>query len=173
MLTNGTPQFRAGTLHRARVIGHSPLDGVLLLSLEQKVLDQVFMNVDELTIGQVLKGTIRRLTDQALFLDIHGTVDGVVWPLHYADIRLKHPEKRFKVGGTVRCRVWSLEPARNRVVVTLKRTLVDSTFETPASFAEARAGMVTSAVVSKILEKGCLVDLFGGLRAFIPQSEAR
>jgi hypothetical protein len=37
------------------VIGHSPLDGILLLSFEQKVLDQVFMQVDELHVGQALK----------------------------------------------------------------------------------------------------------------------
>ena len=54
-LTNHTKQFSVGTLHRARVIGHSPMDGVVLLSFEQKVLDQVFMQVDELKVGQVLK----------------------------------------------------------------------------------------------------------------------
>ena len=47
--------FRVDTLHRARVIGHSPLDGILLLSFEQKVLDQVFMHVGELNVGQTLK----------------------------------------------------------------------------------------------------------------------
>jgi rRNA biogenesis protein RRP5 len=31
------------------------MDGILLLSFEQKVLDQVFMQVDELTVGQALK----------------------------------------------------------------------------------------------------------------------
>jgi rRNA biogenesis protein RRP5 len=54
-LSSTTGQFRAGTLHRARVIGHSPLDGMMLLSFEQKVLDQVFMQVHELQVGQVLK----------------------------------------------------------------------------------------------------------------------
>jgi rRNA biogenesis protein RRP5 len=37
------------------VIGQSPLDGILLLSFEQKVLDQVFMQVGELHVGQALK----------------------------------------------------------------------------------------------------------------------
>ena len=31
------------------------MDGIVLLSFEQKVLDQVFMQVDELKVGQVLK----------------------------------------------------------------------------------------------------------------------
>lgn len=36
---------------------------------------------------------------------ISDEVDGVVWPLHFADIKLKNPERRFKVGGSVKCRV--------------------------------------------------------------------
>lgn len=171
-LSAATGQFKPGTYHRARVIGHSPLDGVLLLSFEDKILNQVFMQVGELEVGQVLKGTIRRLSDKGLFVNVQGSVDGVVWPLHYADIRLKHPEKRFKVGSSIKVRVFAIEPARNRVVLTAKKSLVESDLPVPKSFADVKAGEITPAVVSKILDKGCIVDLFGGLRAFIPQSEA-
>lgn len=69
--------------------------------------------------------------------------------------------------------MFALEPARSRVVLTLKKSLVDSELEVPADFSRVKSGMITPAVVSKILDKGCIVDLFGGLRAFIPQSEAR
>ncbi|BEI83321.1 hypothetical protein CcaverHIS002_0311890 [Cutaneotrichosporon cavernicola] len=171
-LSHSTVQFKAGTYHRARVIGHSPLDGVLLLSFEPRVLSQVFMDVGELQVGQVLKGTVKRLSDKGLFVNVQGSVDGVVWPLHYADIRLKHPEKRFKPGTSVKARVWALEPARNRVVLTLKKSLVDSDLPAPKTFEDVTAGEITPAVVSKLLDKGCIVDLFGGLRAFVPQSEA-
>jgi rRNA biogenesis protein RRP5 len=105
------------------------------------------------------------LTDKSLFVDIHGSVDGVVYPLHYADIQLKHPERRFRPGGTVRCRVLSVEPARSRVVLTLKKSLVDSELTIP--------GTLTPGVVAKILDKGLVVELFGGMKAFVPQSEAR
>lgn len=40
-----------------------------------------------------------------MFVNISGSVDGAVWPLHYADIQLKHPEKRFKEGSSIKCRV--------------------------------------------------------------------
>ncbi len=108
-----------------------------------------------------------------MFINIHGNVDGVVWPLHYADIRLKHPEKRFKVGSTVRCRVFAIEAARGRVALTLKKSLIDSTLDVPKSLSDVAGGQIMPAVVSKLLDKGCIVDLFGGLRAFVPQSEAR
>jgi rRNA biogenesis protein RRP5 len=165
--------YKPGTLHRARVIGHSPLDGVVLLSFEQKVLDQIFMTVNELHVGQHLRGTVHRLSDKAMFVNINGSVHGVVWPNHYADIQLKHPEKRFKVGGTVKARVFELDVPRSRVVLTLKRSLVDSDLEIPQTMQDVKRGQIVPAVVSKLLDKGCIVDLFGGMRAFVPQSEAR
>ena len=118
------------------------------------------------------KGTVRRLLDGSMFVNIHGSVDGIVFPTHYADISLKHPEKRFKADSSVRCRVFAIEPARNRVVLTLKKTLIDSELETPGSFSEYRVGQIVPAVVIKILEKGCIVELFGGVRALVPQAEA-
>jgi rRNA biogenesis protein RRP5 len=131
------------------------------------------MSVAELSIGQLLKGTIRRLTDKALFIDISGSVDGVVHPLHYADIRLKHPEKRFKVGSTVKARVLDLEVARGRVILTLKKTLVDSALPVVGLFEDVKQGLVMAGTVMKLLDKGVVVELFGGLKAFVPQSEAR
>lgn len=40
-----------------------------------------------------------------MFVAISGNVDGVVWPIHYSDIKLKHPEKKFKIGSSVKARV--------------------------------------------------------------------
>nr|XP_019009138.1 rRNA biogenesis protein RRP5 [Kwoniella pini CBS 10737]OCF47919.1 rRNA biogenesis protein RRP5 [Kwoniella pini CBS 10737] len=172
VLSNGTAQYKPGTLHRARVLGHSPLDGVILLSFEQKVLDQTFMQVGELKIGQALKGTVHRLAERMLFISLSGSVDGIVFPSHYADIKLKHPEKRFKVGSSVKARVFAIEPTRNRVVLTLKKSLVDSTDDVPQGFADIKIGQVTPGVIVKIMDKGCIVDLFGGIKAFMPLSES-
>ena len=53
----------------------------------------------------MIKGTVRSLTDSALFVAIAGNMHAVIWPNHFADIRLKHPERKFKVGGSIKCRV--------------------------------------------------------------------
>jgi rRNA biogenesis protein RRP5 len=68
-------------------------------------LDQKFLQVADVQVGEVVKGTIKKLTDSALFVSLSGNVDGIIWPNHYADIPLKHPQKRFKPGGTIKCRV--------------------------------------------------------------------
>jgi len=68
-------------------------------------LEQKYIQVSDVEVGEVVKGTIKKLTDSALFVALSGNIDGVVWPNHYADIKLKHPAKRFKVGASIKCRV--------------------------------------------------------------------
>lgn len=85
--------------------GYFPFDGLLQLSMKPSVLDQKFLQVADVQVGEVIKGTIKKLTDSGLFVSMSGNVDGVIWPNHYADITLKHPAKRFKTGGNLKCRV--------------------------------------------------------------------
>ncbi|KAM0789071.1 hypothetical protein ACM66B_003134 [Microbotryomycetes sp. NB124-2] len=164
--------WKVGSTYKARVVGHSPLDGLVQLSLQQSVLDKRFLKVSDVQIGEQISATVKRLTDSAMFLSIGGNVDGIVWPLHYSDVRLRHPERKFKPGSTVKARVFSVDTAKNRVVLTLKKQLVNSEQSVPKTAADVRTGLVTPAVVTKVLEKALLVDLFGGSRALVPASEA-
>jgi len=92
-------------MHRARVTGFFAFDGLLQLSLKPSILEQKYIQVSDVEVGEVVKGTIKKLTDSALFVTLSGNIDGVVWPNHYADIQLKHPAKRFKVGASIKCKV--------------------------------------------------------------------
>jgi len=78
--------------------------------MRASVLEQKFLRVSDVQVGELLKGTVKKLTDNALFVSISGNVDGVVFPNHYADIRLKHPQKRFKEGSIIKCRVSKFQP---------------------------------------------------------------
>lgn len=57
--------------------------------------------------------------------------------------------------------------------MTLKKSLLDSELPVVADWDQAKVGVITDGVISKIVEKGAIVDLYGGLRAFVPISEAR
>ena len=47
--------WKLGTIHRARVIGFQALDGILQLSLQHSVLEQKFLQVADVDIGEPLK----------------------------------------------------------------------------------------------------------------------
>lgn len=172
MLSSSSGPWRLNTIHRARVIGYHPLDGLLQLSLRPSILDQRFLQAGDVQVGEVLKGTVKRLTDSALFVSISCNADGIIWPNHYADIPLKHPSKRFKAGGSIKCRVLAVDPERMRVELTAKKTLIESTLPILTSIEEAKVGIITDAVVYRVLDKGLIVRFYNDLKAFVPSREA-
>ncbi|KAF9040398.1 nucleic acid-binding protein [Hymenopellis radicata] len=160
-----------GSIHRARVTGYFPFDGVLQLSLKASVIDQQFFQVDDIKVGAIVKGTIKKLTDTGLFVSLSGNIDGVVWPNHYADIALKHPAKRFKVGASIKCRVLVVDLQRKRVSLTAKKTLLDSDLPIVSSLEDAQIGLVTNAVIFKITDKQLFVEFYNNVKAIVPMRE--
>ncbi|KAF5352778.1 hypothetical protein D9756_006044 [Leucocoprinus leucothites] len=166
-----TGPWKPSTIHRARVTGYFAFDGLLQLSLKPSVLEQKYIQVADVEVGEVVKGTVKKLTDSALFVTLSGNIDGVVWPNHYADIRLKHPGKRFKVGASIKCRVLLVDPERKRIALTAKKTLLDSQLPVLSSLEHVRVGIVAHAVVFKVHEKHLLVEFYNNLKAVVPQKE--
>ena len=109
--------WKIGSVHRARVTGHFLFDGLLQLSLKRSVLEQKFLKTSDVEVGEVVKGTIKRLTEAGLFVSISGNIDGVVWPNHYADISLKQPAKRFKPGASIKCRVRCIAKSASPLII--------------------------------------------------------
>ncbi|KAG8794803.1 rRNA biogenesis protein rrp5 [Ceratobasidium sp. 428] len=167
--TSGT--WRVGSTHRARVTGHHTLDGLVLLSLQPSVLELVYMRAGDVSVGEILKGTITKLKENGLLVAISDKVTGFVGPDHYADIRLKHPERKFKEGATVKCRVLNVDADRSRVRLTLKKSLLESTLPILTSFEDAKVGMVTAGVVQRIEGRFIIVDYYGGVKALVPLNE--
>ncbi|KDN36083.1 hypothetical protein K437DRAFT_276888 [Tilletiaria anomala UBC 951] len=166
--------YKLGSTHTARVIGHALTDKLLLLSMQPSILAKSFMRVSQVQVGEVLRATVKEVKPSGIFLNLGGSVDGIVFPLHFSDIVLKKPEKKYKPGMKVNAKVLLVEPARNRIALTLKKTLINSELPIISSIQDARVGMLTHATISKVLEadKGLLVDFFGGTRALVPSSEA-
>ncbi|KAL1677463.1 hypothetical protein EV122DRAFT_214020 [Schizophyllum commune] len=163
---------KIGSTHRARVTGYFPLDGLLQLSMKPSILEQKYLQVGDVQPGQIVKGTIKKLTDSALFVTLSGNMDGVVWPNHYADIALKQPGKRFKAGASIKCRVLVVDEARKRISLTAKKTLIDSTLPVLARYEDAQVGMVTHAVVFKVFDKHLMVEFYNNLKAIVPAKDA-
>ncbi|KAK7064381.1 rRNA biogenesis protein RRP5 [Favolaschia claudopus] len=163
--------WKPGSLHKARVTGYFPFDGLLQLSMKASVLEQKFLQVSDVQVGEVIKGTIKKLTDSGLFVSMSGNVDGVVWPTHYADITLKHPAKRFKPGASIKCRVLVVDPDRKRISLTAKKSIIESSLPVVAALEDATVGTVAHAVVFKVFEKHLMVEFYNNIKAVVPARE--
>ena len=70
-------------------------------------------------------------------------------------------------------KVLTVDPERNRVVLTAKKTLLNTTFPILTSFSEAKVGLLTHAVIFRVTDKHLLVEFFNDVKAVVPKREAR
>ncbi|KAI6107499.1 hypothetical protein EDD16DRAFT_98887 [Pisolithus croceorrhizus] len=65
-----------------------------------------------------------------------------------------------------------LKPERNRVILTAKRTLMDTAQPILTSYEDAKIGAVTHGVIFAVSETGLKVEFFNNVKATIPAREA-
>ncbi|TFK30827.1 U3 snoRNP-associated protein Rrp5 [Coprinopsis marcescibilis] len=170
-LTTSGP-WKVGTLHRARVTGYHMFDGLLQLSLKSSIFEQSFLQLEDFKVGEIVKGTIKSVSDSAIFVSLSGNIDGVIWPNHFADIKLKHPTRRFKAGNSIKCKVLVVDPERKRIALSAKKTLLESDLPVLANIEDLLVGQVANGVVFRVFDKHLMIEFFNNLKASVSLKEA-
>ncbi|KAG0135944.1 hypothetical protein HOY82DRAFT_479619 [Tuber indicum] len=172
VLSKDSGLHQTGSVHMARIIGYNSMDGLYLVSMEQKVLDQPFLRVEDIKIGEVVKGTIDRVLDSGrVIVSLAEGITGIVDELHLSDIRLKHPEKKFREGIEVKARVLLTDPSKRKVMLTLKKAIVNSDAPIISSYEDTSSGTRSVGTLVKILPSGAVVKFFSDVCGFLPISE--
>ncbi|EIM20729.1 hypothetical protein E3Q22_03362 [Wallemia mellicola] len=170
-LSSSSGATKVGSLHTARVVGLSYVDKIVQLSIKPSVLEKSFMKVSDAEVGAIVDGIVKKIADDRMFISISGNVDAIVWPTHYSDVKLKHPEKKYRSDMKVKARILTAEADKNRVTATLKKSLVKSDLPIITSYDASNKNVITYATVSGIKEKGAIVDFYNNVRAFLPVGE--
>ena len=96
--------------------GRDPRDELPPPLLRTDVLD-----MDDLTEGMELKGTVRNVTDFGAFVDIGVHRDGLVHISQLSGRRVRHPSEVVSVGDVVTVWVLSVEKDKNRMSLTMRK----------------------------------------------------
>jgi len=94
------------------------------LSLRQLQEDPWVERISQYEIGQLLEGTITRLTKFGAFARIEDDLEGLIHISEISERRIEHPKEILKEGDTVTLRVIKIEPENHRVGLSIRR--VDS-----------------------------------------------
>lgn len=131
---------------------------------EQRRKQEVFSRLKP---GDVLDGTVQRLTDFGAFVDVGG-VDGLV---HVSEIAWHHVDKPADVlqeGQRVTVKVLKLDPAAGRISLSIKATQ-------PSPWEQAgetiRPGDVREGVVKRLVSFGAFVELLPGVEGLVHISQ--
>ncbi len=76
---------------------------------------------EKYAVGQLVEGTITKLTDFGAFARIDNEIEGLIHISELSDERIGHPREVVKEGETYTLRIIRIEPQRRRIGLSLKR----------------------------------------------------
>ena len=119
--------------------------------------------------GDVVKGTIKSITDFGIFIGMEGDIDGLV---HLSDISWHEPGeeavRKFSKGDEIDAVVLSVDPERERISLGVKQLEKDpfSNF-----VAEHGKGSFVKGTVKEVDAKAAIIDLGDGIDGTLRASE--
>jgi small subunit ribosomal protein S1 len=120
--------------------------------------------------GTKLDGTVRNLTSFGAFVEIEPGIDGLV---HVSDMswtrRVEHPSEVLQKGEDVQVMVLDVDAENKRISLGLKQLLDDPW---PAISERFAPGVETDGKVTRVQDKGIVVDLGDDIEGFVPGSHA-
>jgi small subunit ribosomal protein S1 len=94
------------------------------LSIRQLQQDPWVEKATRYQVGQLLEGTITRLTKFGAFARIDDDIEGLIHISEISEKRIEHPKEVLKEGDVVTLRVIKVDPENHRIGLSLRR--VDS-----------------------------------------------
>ena len=122
---------------------------------------------ENLEIGKIIKGEIKRITNFGAFVDIGG-IDGLV---HISDLswnKIKHPSEVISEGEEIQVEVLNFDKDKNRISLGLKQTL-PKPWE--IFIEECNVGDIVEGNVVNLLDFGAFVRLDSGVDGLVHISQ--
>jgi small subunit ribosomal protein S1 len=117
-------------------------------------------------IGTRLTGTVRNLTNFGAFVEIEEGIDGL---LHISDMswakRVRHPSEVVKKGDVIDILVLDISQAKKRISLGMKQ-LTENPWDGLAE--EFASDTDTEGTVTRILDRGAVVELRSDVEGFVP-----
>jgi len=135
----------------------------------KKVLEEEKVRLKEDTLnslyeGQIIKGTVARLTNFGAFVNLGG-VDGLVHISELAWKRIKHPSEVVKIGDNIDVMVLKVDKKRERISLSLRQALPDPWSMVRDKMTE---GDIVTGIVTKIAKRYIFVEVMDGVEGVIP-----
>lgn len=117
--------------------------------------------------GDVVEGTVQRLTDFGAFVDVGG-VDGLVHISQLAHHRVETPAEVVKEGDAVKVKVLSVDPDSERVSLSIKETLPGPWEQVEGTI---QPGDVIEGTVKRLVSFGAFVEVAPGVEGLVHISQ--
>jgi small subunit ribosomal protein S1 len=160
---------KAGDQVEAVVLEVRPNERRVSLGIKQLEADPWTTVGERYSIGSVVEGRVRKLTDFGAFIEIEEGVDGLV---HVSDLswtkRIKHPSELLKKGQLVQAAILGIDAPNRRLSLGVKQLQPDA-WET--FFRAHQVGDIVRGRVCRTAGFGCFIELAPGVEGLCHNSE--
>jgi small subunit ribosomal protein S1 len=143
----------------------------LSLGLRQLKPDPWAVLADTCSVGSIVRGTVRNLTDFGAFVEVAEGVDGLI---HISDLawshQVRHPSDLLKKGQEVRSVVLHMDTVNHRLSLGIKQLHTEAW---ERFFSVHHVHDTVTGKVSRLTPFGAFVELAGGIEALCHQSQMR
>jgi small subunit ribosomal protein S1 len=135
--------------------------------LEAEYESQKQKIMSDLVPGQVLDGTVQRLTPFGAFVDIGG-IDGLVHVSEMAWQHVAHPSDVVAEGQSVKVKVLKVDPSLGKISLSIKAALPGPW---DAAAGQFRIGETVTGVVKRLVSFGAFVEIAPGVEGLVHISQ--
>ena len=151
------------------VLDIKPKERRISLGIKQLEADPWTTVAERYSIGSVVEGRVRKLSDFGAFIEIEEGVDGLV---HISDMswttRVKHPSDAVKKGQIVQAVILNIDAPHRRLSLGMKQLQPDA-WET--FFRTHQVGDIVKGQVCRAASFGVFVELLPGVEGLCHSSE--
>ncbi|MFQ5599336.1 MAG: 30S ribosomal protein S1 [Candidatus Krumholzibacteriia bacterium] len=130
---------KKGDVVRVKVLEVNRESRRISLGIKQTTEDPWDDLAQEYVVGTTLEGTVERLLDRGIVVELRPGVEGFVPVSHLLPDDIKKPTEYFGVGDAIPLKVIKMDPANRRIVLSVRAYMDDATAEDLAAF-NARFG---------------------------------
>jgi small subunit ribosomal protein S1 len=164
-----TKVVKVGDQVEAVVLDLKPKERRVSLGIKQLEADPWTTVAERYSIGSVVEGRVRKLTDFGAFIEIEEGIDGLV---HVSDLswtkRVKHPSEVLKKGQLVQAVILNIDSANRRLSLGVKQLQPDAW---ESIFRSNQIGDIVRGRVCRASNFGVFVELAPGVEGLCHRSE--
>lgn len=165
-------KYKVGQATTCRVIRYSALTNMFSVSLAKSVIEASVLGYHDVEVGAKVRGTVKTVSDNFVTVALGDSVRGTIPFRHLSDVLVSDVGARFKPGQTLdSLRVLVVDQDKRKLVLTNKRSLVQSDLARITTYQDAFPGMVTHGVVSGSDEKGVFVTFYSNISGRVDKAD--
>ena len=131
-----------------------------VLSSSLPVQDREISSAMDLSINDVVRGFIKNVADNGIFISLASNVTAFVRISDLSDAYIKDWKSDFQVDQLVKGKVIALDTVLNHIQMSLKHTVIDNEdYHPPLTYSDIKLGQVVTGKIRKVEDFGVFIDV--------------